>query len=661
MLMRTIVVAACLLLPVVASAADVWRHGAAELLDLGVSRGLTLSADGRSLELARGRLSQDDGPAAGYSYMPNLEKLDGRVLVRKQLLVDDPRSAETYLLVAPGGKLEATINGRPQTLEPRGKAGNNWEQYLLPPDALRKGLNDIVLGGVGQVWVARDDERPPGDSPPPNRSAKSSDGGKTWNDARLGTKDELDGEYYVRLYFEQHVPRGTWTSPVLDVANLAESPIAPAATKITPVRVSLDGDGAFAIRSGTTLAVDGEHWTDWGRAVPGDAVIPTLRGRFLQVRVELKTDDPRRSPQLRKVHVESDATAAATWTARLRMIEAPSTRIRRSSIPFTFESADHPQLRQLRERHKLDDVVVGAMSEWETILKLAAWSGVQWSKRTGHLGEAYPPWNALDILAKHTDGTPVGGFCQHYNLVFLQACESFGIRGRPVSLGPGDSKLEHRGGHEVVELWSNDYRKWVHVDGDAARYYVDAKSREPLSLLELHDRQLAYLAGREYEPVECLVLADTREPWGGFSSQPPFVELRMIPRSNFLDQPTPVPLNQGMKGWFWPGHEAWSDAEAPAVRLYDRRQSARNNWNWTINETEMRLLAAETPGELRVELDTETPGFVGYEATFDESEPTEIERSFTWVLHRGVNRLVVRSRNETKPLIPTTAVVEWNP
>lgn len=646
---------------VVAEGADVWRRDARELLDVGVVSKLTLAADGRSLELDRGRQSQDDGPAAGYSYLSNVEKLDGRVLVRKQLLVDDPRAAETYLLVAPGGKLEATINGRPQTLEPRGKAGNNWEQYLLPPDALRKGLNEIVIGGTGQVWVARDDERQPGDSPPPNRSAKSTDGGRTWNDVRLGTKDDFDGEYYVRLYLEQHLPRGTWTSPVLDAANLAEAPIAPAVAALGPVRVGIDGDGAIAVRSGTTFAVDDEHWSDWQPLDDRDGVVESPRGRFVQVRVELTTDDPRRSPPLREVRVECDAMPVSARTARLSTITATSTRIRRSSIPFTYESPDHPQLMQLRERYQLDDVVAEATTEWEQILKLAAWSGVQRSKRTGHLGQAYPKWDALDILAAHADGTPVGGFCQQYNLVFLQACESFGIRGRPVSLGPGSFQDRIRSGHEVVELWSNDYRKWVHVDGDAARYYVDAKSRAPLSLLELHDRQLAHFAKRPYEPVECVVLADTRPPWTSFDDVPPFVELRMIPRSNFLEQPTPVPLNQGMRGWFWPGHETWSDAEAPAVRLYDRRVSVRNNWAWTINETEMRLLATETPGELRVELDTVTPGFARYEATFDDSEPTEVERSFVWVLHRGTNRLVVRARNETRSLIPTTAVLEWKP
>jgi hypothetical protein len=123
----------------------------------------------------------------------------------------------------------------------------------------------------------------------------------------------------------------------------------------------------------------------------------------------------------------------------------------------------------------------------------------------------------------------------------------------------------------------------------------------------------------------------------------------------------PLPLNQGMRGWFWPGHEAWTDAEAPAARLYDRRVTSRRNWEWTLNSTEVRLIAADAPGELRVDLDTVTPGFAGYEAAIDDADAKPVDNGFTWKLHAGLNRLTVRSRNETRSLIPTTAVIQWNP
>ena len=154
------------------------------------------------------------------------------------------------------------------------------------------------------------------------------------------------------------------------------------------------------------------------------------------------------------------------------------------------------------------------------------------------------------------------------------------------------------------------------------------------------------------------MLAETRPAWGGLTDNPPFAELKMIPRSNLLAQPYPVPLNQGMKGWPWPGHAVWTEPHAPPSELYDYRITAKNNWDWTLNETEVRLLATTVPGEVQVQLDTVTPGFTNYEATFDAAGPTPVESNFVWQLHAGKNQLVVQSRNETGPGIPTVVVIE---
>lgn len=649
-----------------ASAAE-WRLAGSALLDRSVSEQISPAADGKALELTRGLLVEDDGPAAGYSYSPNVEKLDDTIAIRKQLQVADPRTEAVYLLVGKAndkGQLQYEINGRPVELELLGKVGNYWDHFRLPPESIRAGLNDVVVRGTGQVFIARDDERPPGESPPPNRSAKSIDGGKTWNDARLGPKDETDGEYYIRLFLDQHRTVGTLTLPVVDQANLAEAPVAPPLDQVGPVKINVAADlsqatkiSAFA-RSGSTFAVDDKTWSAWQPLAGLDAVVAKPAGRFIQFRLELTTSDPQQTPRVREVSISAEPQLAADWTSQLQFVETPSTRIIRSSIPFTYESPDHPRLQQLRKEYQLDEVVAGAKTEWEKILKLAAWSGVRWEKRTGHLSKIYPKWDALDILAKHEDGTPVGGFCQHYNLVFLQACESLGIRGRPVSLGPGVFKKNINGGHEVIEVWSNEHRKWVHVDGDAARYYVDVKTREPLSLRELHNRQVPALSGKPHDAAEAVVLADTRPAWGGFTDAPPFIELKLIPRSNFLAEPFPVPLNQGMKGWPWTGHYVWTEPSALPEHLYDKRVTAKSNWDWTLNETEVRLLATTVPGEVQVQLDTVTPGFTNYEATLDAAGPTPVESSFIWQLHGGKNRLVVQSRNETGPGIPTVVVVE---
>jgi len=51
-----------------------------------------------------------------------------------------------------------------------------------------------------------------------------------------------------------------------------------------------------------------------------------------------------------------------------------------------------------------------------------------------------------------------------------------------------------------------------------------------------------------------------------------------------------------------------------------------------------------TPGELRVHLDTETPGFDTFLADMGNG-PRPVESGFVWKLRPGKNRLEVRPRN----------------
>jgi hypothetical protein len=515
------------------------------------------------------------------------------------------------------------------------------------------------------VWIARADDFAAGSAERahhPNRSARSADGGKTWDSDRLGVGGDIDGEYYVRLFLEQYRPTGGVRLPVLDVANLASKPVAPPVTSVGSVRVRVEAEAGRATvraRTGTTLAPSAATWSDWQELANGELREP--RGRYVEVAVELSTTDPLQTPRLKRVTVEASPKRPADWTTRLKVLESHNEEIIRSSIPFAYEPFDHPRLKELRTRHKLDDVVKGAKSELKLIERLARWSAQQWEK--GHLKDAYPAWDALEILKPHADGKPVGGFCQQYNLVFLQACESFGIPGRCVSIGAGDHEGKIKGGgHEVVEVWSNEFRKWIYVDGNCAWYAVDhLRSVVPLSLWELRERQLTRLRDKLLpRPIDIHYLSDEGRRWIGLDGWPPFLELRLIPRSNFLAQKSPLPLNQGMRGWFWTGHHVWTDPAYPASLIYGNRVSVRRNWEWTLNQARYALEATDTPGVLRVELDTETPGFDTFVAAIDGQEARPVSSGFLWKLHPGKNRLEVRPRNRAgRAGVPSWIVLEY--
>lgn len=640
------------------AAAEELRLDARTLFERSVTRDVRLSADGRSVDLEAGELFEDDGPASGFSYKPNEERLSERIWVKKELVLPNPQAQGATLLVGPGGDLKALVNGKAVELRRAGRVGGYWESYSVPAELLKPGKNEVVLYGSGRVWIARGEDFAAGsDTRPrhPNRSAKSTDGGKTWDHDRLGASDDIDGEYYVRLFLDHFRPGGSLVLPVLDVGNLTGRVVAPPLTSPGPVRVRVDADtsstGRVAVRarSGPTPTPDVKTWSNWQALKPEGGELSDLKGRYLQVALDLSTTDPLHTPRLKQVRIEATPEKGGDWTGRLQVVEARNEEIVRSSVPFAYEPFDHPRLKELRARYKLDQVVGEAKDELELMTRLARWSASQWER--GHLKESYPPWDALEILKPHADGKPVGGFCQQYNVVFLQACASFGIPGRAVSIGAGDHGGKIKGGgHEVVELWSNQFKKWVYLDGNMAWYAVDAASGVPLSLWELRQRQLGALRGERFDAIRVIELAEGRKRWAGLTDWPPFLELRLIPRSNFLERQAPLPLNQGMRGWFWTGHYAWTDTDYPASLLYGHRVGDRRNWEWTLNQARFTLEATATPGELRVHLDTETPGFDTFLADIDGQGLKPVASGFTWKLRPGENRLEVRPRNVAQRL-----------
>src|SRR2546425_4815526 len=101
-----------------------------------------------------------------------------------------------------------------------------------------------------------------------------------------------------------------------------------------------------------------------------------------------------------------------------------------SSYTLREDDFNHPRLRLLRSREKLDEVVSTAETQFETIVLLRAWTRRQWDPGRRFY---YPPWDAVEILdlaRKYGNG----GFCAQYAIVFLQACQSLAIHARYVDL-----------------------------------------------------------------------------------------------------------------------------------------------------------------------------------------------------------------------------------
>jgi hypothetical protein len=635
---------------------------ATRLFEQSVTRDVQLTEANSEVELATGELFEDDGPAAGHSYQKpeNRERLSVQTWIKKELVIPNPQARTAYLVVLSSEPFETEINGRSLVLATN-KSGRQLHQaYEFDPALLRAGTNEIVLEGAGSVLIARDDEFALGSrtrTRHPNRSAKSTDAGKTWDYDHLGPDGKLDGEYGVRVFLEHYRSAGTLVTPVLDMGNLEGRVIAAPVSRTGPIRITVTGESGggtgrilVRARSGDTFVPSEEGWSPWRTLGEAGGVLEEPRGRYLQIAVELSSGNALRSPKLKGLRVEAAPTGPTDWTAGIRVLEEHNEEIVRTSIPFEYEPFDHPRLKRLREQFKLDELTRGAKSELDVMLRLAQWACNYWDW-PNHIGERYPAWDALEILKPYGDGQPVGGFCQQFNVVFLQACESFGIPGRAISISQGRWQQRYPGaGHEIVELWSNEWKKWVYVDGALAWYIVDTATGAPLSMLELRERQLPTLRGRPVGQVQVVSAERTKNKqfrWQGLAAPEPlnwYLELRMIPRSNFLQESSPLPLNQGTEEWSWAGHYVWTDAEVPAGWLFGNRVDKRGNFEWTLNQAHY-VLEPEGPGRLRVHLDTETPGFACFLAEIDGGDKRQVATGFTWALHSGNNQLRVRPRN----------------
>lgn len=632
------------------------------------STGVNFNSDKNSIELNYGELYEDDGPAAGYSYTPNTEKLSQSILARKDLIVPNPKANGATILIQHKGEPSLTLNGKQIHSVTVPGAGLRWKAYEIDPQLLHKGKNTLIIGGNAELPIALEENYAKGSlSIPhhPNRSARSKDGGATWNYSGLGTNERLDGEYFVRLFLDHYQSKGSLVSPVMDVRDLHQGIIASTVVQLSPVQVRImsnagpSGKIIRKFRTGSTPIPSDKTWSKWTDFRAEDSVIMDPQGVYIQLSIDLLTSDPLQTPSLDSIFIQARHITKEDWYEKVNIIKSENKKIVRSAIDFKYEPFGNQKLDSLRKKYNLDGIVKGSATEFEMITRLAGWASKKWNKK--HLSEFYPSWNALEILKTHSDGLPVGGFCLQYNLTFLQACESFGLVGRVISIGPGEVVFDHKGGHEVVEIWSNEFRKWIYVDGNMAWYATDEKD-VPLSLMELHDRQLDVLNGKVPKQTKFVHIAAMAEKWTSLKNWPPFVELRMIPRSNFLEETYPLPLNQGMYGWPWTGHFLWSSNRTQSNLNYSNRLTRKENWDWSVNEVYAHLEATKTPGVLRVFLETVTPGFKTFYCKKNDSEPIQVPEIFEWILQPGVNKLTINSVNiKNRKGPPTYLELEWKP
>ncbi|MEO6135506.1 MAG: transglutaminase-like domain-containing protein [Ginsengibacter sp.] len=674
---------------------------ASELWDQSISQNLKLVNE--SIVLDDNFLIEDDAPGIGATRASVWDTIRYGVTLRKHLNIERwPIKKATITMMAypvqpvgdmSGGKLEFRVNGHtPIVYEVR----HSWTSVPVPEEYLKHGENVIEVtvhdkNTKFSTPIALYSNYKYGLASPPSfpHSERSLDGGKTWTHNDLGGSNNNSGEYSIRLKLQSYHQEGWLQTPVINLADSASKGVLYFPSTVTGGQIKLDSKYSqgselkLYIRSGNIHLPEVGKWTDW-QILSNDKLPSNFDDRFIQLKLSFKSNSGTVTPRINSLSLNSQWTNLLPEIGKeIAVTDGLNYAMVRSSFPFQNEIPSYPALQELRKKYDLDKIVEGAHSEWEKIKLLQNWVAGLWD---WHMPDAegadMVAWDAREILST-TDSTgkpkKIGGFCLYYDVVFVQACQSLGIAARIVNIN-----YAVMGGHEVSEVWSRDYGKWVMIDAQFDNIYYDKKTKEPLSVLELHKVFLdTYFPGgesinrdawsiqdrdRRSENIDPSKLPIYMESGGhalggqisnnyvwwkvvlneaapGYSGGYGFFntgEIRWLPRSNWLSKPLPMPISHGLLHWPWDGYLEWTDAqtpESPEHRYFVRRESDIYGRLFTVDFDAQ----ADEKGFIHLSMATDSPGFSYFELITNGHRVTTSKPQYLWKLEKGINKLEIRS------------------
>lgn len=152
-------------------------------------------------------------------------------------------------------------------------------------------------------------------------------------------------------------------------------------------------------------------------------------------------------------------------------------KIIKSNYDFIHEHWKEIKLKKLFQNEKFKDIK--ADSQFGLFIKFCDWTHNQWKHG---IPDPYPLCNAIDILSDIRNAK-TGGHCGQYSYVLADVLKSMGfynVRYVEISNTKGE-------GHFVVEVWSDEYNKWIILDADQNIYFILINSSIPANAYEIRN------------------------------------------------------------------------------------------------------------------------------------------------------------------------------
>jgi hypothetical protein len=299
-------------------------------------------------------------------------------------------------------------------------------------------------------------------------------------------------------------------------------------------------------------------------------------------------------------------------------IEISRTRIIKSNYDFIPEHWKEPRLALLREKENFKDLP--SKDQLDLFLKLCDWTHRQWKHSNP---DPYPLSNAIDILADIRAGR-TGGFCGQYGYVLGDVLKSMGYFAvRYVELtGPKGQ------GHFVVEVWSEQFNKWMVLDADQDLYFEIKDTQVPANAYEIRDSML-----KKDGKVLARSADDSRKALGAYKMEL-YANFAVSLRSDLLRHPKPLTVKDRFDMFLFfrdsrTRAQSFPDGKIPYSQVTDRIEDVYFDCNCV--RAEYQVNQKQKTIDFHFFTDASVFNFKGFMASLDSGKKWEpIPEKYSW-------------------------------
>jgi hypothetical protein len=454
------------------------------------------------------------------------------------------------------------------------------------------------------------------------------------------------------------------TDPI-DLWNLHEAPLA-----LKKSVRDISAEVVASIPTGTRITLEYQsgsdyyafdEWAGWKPAKNGEIQTENPGDRYLRLKLVLYGQERSVSPSLYGIKLFGKQGPVPVFRRKVEVKTSEIQDIVVSPYSFSYESRDNEDIEAFVKKNRLSDLVGGKAKEFDKFVTLNSWVARTKNSRHGTWKRDYP-WDLKELITEVDGQLAIKGHCMSYAVVLISALSGLGYHARHWAVN-GFRDMDH----EVVEVWSNQYRKWIYLDPSLDQYYADPKTGVPLSLLEMHrvfvntffkpgetleksmdeQRKAIKAIGGKNAPIQCFdggyhYGRRTEDyDWGWLHGYLAAGFMRLTTRNNFHSQKEPWFSHFGEGVADFDVYLSWVDEKTPPKSDKITRFSGRErDFYWTLNQAVFR--ASRSDEEiLDLALGNSQPFFDHYIVEVNGKTEEVSSNRYRWKLSSGNNTFSV--------------------